>query len=77
MRAGKHIFCEKPLALNEALFKTVDATWYFFARQEAEFVEAIREGRQPAVSGADGRETVRLIEAIYDSGRKGLPVALA
>jgi len=57
-------------AEDEAFFRKIDATWYFFALQESDFVDAIREDREPAVSGADGRETVRLIEAIYDSGRR-------
>jgi len=75
--AGEETNLERWKAGDEAFFKTVDATWYYFARQEAEFVDALREGRPPAVSGADGRETVRLIEAIYQSGRTGLPAALA
>lgn len=74
---GQEASLERWKAEDEAFFRTVDATWYFFARQEAEFVEAFREGRPPAVSGADGRETVRLIQAIYESGRSGLPATLA
>jgi predicted dehydrogenase len=58
---------------DEELFKKVDATWYFFSLQIADFAQAIRENRQPAVTGRDGRETVRLMEAIYASGREGKP----
>jgi predicted dehydrogenase len=61
-------------AEDEAFFKKIDATWYFFALQNADFIDAIREGREPAVTGRDGREAVRLIEAIYASGRKGQAV---
>lgn len=61
-------------AEDEAFFKTVDATWYFFALQLAEFAQAIREGRDCAVPGREGREAVRLMEAIYASGREGAPV---
>lgn len=61
-------------AEDEALFKTVDATWWFFARQIEDFSASVREGRPPAVSGRDGRETVRLMEGIYESGRAGGPV---
>ncbi len=57
-------------AEDEAFFRKIDATWYFFALQESEFIDAIREDRDPAVTGADGREAVRLMEAIYDSGRR-------
>jgi UDP-N-acetyl-2-amino-2-deoxyglucuronate dehydrogenase len=59
---------------DEAFFKTIDATWFFFALQVAEFAQAIREGRDCAVDGRQGRESVRLMEAIYASGRSGAPV---
>jgi predicted dehydrogenase len=61
-------------AEDEAFFKTIDATWWFFARQIEDFSAAAREGRPPAVAGADGRGAVRLMEAIYASGRAGAPV---
>ena len=61
-------------AEDEALFGKVDATWHFFALQHADFAEAIMEGRDCAVTGRDGREAVRLMEAIYASGREGKPV---
>ena len=60
-------------AEDEALFKAVDPTWHFFALQLADFAAAIREGRDCAVTGRDGREAVRLIEGIYASGREGGP----
>lgn len=61
-------------AEDEAFFKNIDATWWFFARQVEEFAAAVREGRPPAVTGRDGREAVRLMEGIYESGRTGGPV---
>ncbi len=61
-------------AEDEAFFKAVDATWWFFARQVEDFAAAVREGRPPAVSGGDGRQTIRLMEGIYQSGRAGVPV---
>ena len=43
----------------------------------ADFVEAIREGRDPLVTGAEARRAVELIAAIYASGREdGRPVRL-
>lgn len=60
-------------AEDEALFKAVDPTWHFFALQLADFALSIREGRDCAVTGRDGREAVRLMEAIYASGREGRP----
>ncbi|NLL25454.1 MAG: Gfo/Idh/MocA family oxidoreductase [Sphaerochaeta sp.] len=56
------------------LFREVDATTYFFTLQLEDFTQAILEDRDPASSGYDGRETVKLIEGIYQSGRTGKPV---
>lgn len=41
-----------------------------------DFLRAIEEDRQPICSGLEGRRSVELIEAIYESSRKGLPVNL-
>ena len=57
-------------AEDEAFFAKIDATWYFFAQQIAEFADAVRTGRPPAVSGEDGREAVRLFEGIYRADPK-------
>ena len=62
---------------DEAFFKTVDATTYFFARQIEDLVRAIHEGSIPLVTGEDGRETVRIIEGIYRSGRTHEAVAFS
>ena len=40
-------------------------------RQLADFVEAIRQNRAPAVDGREGRKAVQLICAIYESNRTG------
>jgi predicted dehydrogenase len=57
-------------------FGGIEATEYFHARQFADFAEAIRTGKPPAVSAEDGRATVALIQAIYRSGREKRPVQL-
>lgn len=59
------------------LFGRVDPTTHFFALQLADFAAALREGRPPAVTGADGRAAVALFEAIYRSGREGRPAVPA
>jgi predicted dehydrogenase len=46
-------------------------------RQIADFVGALREGRPPAVQGAEGRRAVEIILAIYRSAESGLPVSLS
>ena len=41
-----------------------------------DFLRAIQTGRPPICDGREGRRSVELIEAIYESSRKGLPVGL-
>ena len=41
-----------------------------------DFVAAIRDGRDPLCSGAEGRRSVAVVEAIYESARKGCAVEL-
>ncbi|HID95066.1 MAG TPA: Gfo/Idh/MocA family oxidoreductase [Candidatus Latescibacteria bacterium] len=44
--------------------------------QIKDFVEAIREGREPQVNGEEGRRTVELITAIYESAKTGKEVTI-
>jgi len=39
-------------------------------------VDALREGRAPALAGHEGRKAVAFVNAIYDSAERGVPVAL-
>jgi predicted dehydrogenase len=48
----------------------------FHALQLREFLAAVREGRDPAVTGEEGRKTVEIIQALYRSGQTGAPVRL-
>ncbi len=57
------------------LFGRIDGTTHFFSLQIAEYVAALEAGREPAVTGLDGRAVVELFEAIYRSGREGRPIA--
>lgn len=41
-----------------------------------EFVESIREGRTPAITGDDGLRGVEIVSAAYDSVQSGQPVSL-
>ena len=51
-------------AEDEAFFKTINPTVYFFTCQLDDFCGAIQDGRPPSSSGEDGRETVRFIETL-------------
>jgi predicted dehydrogenase len=42
----------------------------------AHFVECVREGRRPALSGEDGRGVLEIVCAAYESARTGQRVAL-
>ena len=46
------------------------------AEQLKEFAAAVREGREPAVTGEWGRDMVRIIIAGYESHKRGIPVSL-
>jgi UDP-N-acetyl-2-amino-2-deoxyglucuronate dehydrogenase len=46
------------------------------AAQLAEFLAAIDNGHQPAVTAASARETLQVICAVYESARTGRPVAI-
>jgi Predicted dehydrogenases and related proteins len=43
-------------------------------RQIQDLVEAIREGRRPAVDGHEGRKAVAIVRAIYESAERGVVV---
>jgi UDP-N-acetyl-2-amino-2-deoxyglucuronate dehydrogenase len=45
-------------------------------RQLADFVDAVRNNREPAVDGKEGRKAVQLITAIYESNRTEKTVKL-
>ena len=46
----------------------------YHARQIADLVAAIRAGRRPLVDAVEGRKSVAILLAIYESSRTGLPV---
>jgi predicted dehydrogenase len=56
------------------LFRTIDATKHYHRLQIRDFLQAVLEGREPMVSGEEGRKTVEIFTAIYRSQRDGRPV---
>jgi predicted dehydrogenase len=72
---GEQDLLDKYRREDEAFFKTLEergsATVYFFICQLEDFCAAIQDGRPPAVSGEEGRETVRFIETLLKTGRQG------
>ncbi|MBN2469325.1 MAG: Gfo/Idh/MocA family oxidoreductase [Anaerolineae bacterium] len=61
-------------AEDRAVFEQVDAALHYIMLQDQDFVRAIIEDRQPAVTGEDGRVTVEMFTAIYRSQRDRAPV---
>lgn len=63
---------------TEAGGPAVTRTWGTSAagylRQYADFVEAVRSGRPPAVTAQDGRDAVAIVAGVYESSRTGREV---
>jgi predicted dehydrogenase len=41
-----------------------------------EFAAAIRENRQPAIAAGDGRQVLKILDAVFESGRSGCAVPI-
>lgn len=63
-------------AEDRELARARDVATHYHAVQVRDFLEACAAGRSPAVSAADGRAVVEMIQAVYRSARDGRPVRL-
>ncbi|AEJ20944.1 Gfo/Idh/MocA family protein [Gracilinema caldarium] len=63
-------------AQDADFFGIIDTTLYFHGLQIKDFADAIVQNRPPLVDGKEGRKTVALIEAIYQSGKERRPISL-
>lgn len=61
-------------AEDRARFEKIDATTHYHALQMQDFLRAVREGRPPRVSGAEGRIVVEMFTAIYRSQQERRPI---
>ena len=61
---------------DKAAFESVDPTLHYHRMQIQEFLRSVSAGRDPMVTGLDGRKTVELFTAIYRSQQTGGPIAL-
>jgi UDP-N-acetyl-2-amino-2-deoxyglucuronate dehydrogenase len=52
----------------------INVMTYYHERQIEDFLEAIIEDREPAVTGEEGRKVVEMFTAIYRSQRDGRPI---
>ena len=61
-------------AADRAAGSTVGIVEHYLELQVRDFLEAVRDGREPAVTGADGLAVTELVDAIYRAGREGRSV---
>ncbi len=61
-------------AEDRARFREIDATRHYHELQIGDFLRAIVDGRDPMVTGEQGRVVVEMFAAIYQSNRERRPV---
>lgn len=59
---------------DSEFFQQIDATTFYMKEQIEDFILALKDNREPLVTGEQGRKTVELFTAIYRSARDGKPV---
>lgn len=65
-----------PTATASPASATWGTTAAGYIRQYTDFVDAVRTGRPPVVTGQDGRNAVEIVTAAYESARTGRSVSL-
>lgn len=65
-----------PTATGSPASATWGTTAAGYIRQYTDFVDAVRTGRAPVVTGEDGRNAVEIVTAAYESARTGRSVSL-
>jgi UDP-N-acetyl-2-amino-2-deoxyglucuronate dehydrogenase len=63
-------------ATDRARFQAIDPIAHYHSLQIQDFLQAIRAGRPPLVTGEDGRAVVEIFSAIYESNKNRSAVSL-
>jgi UDP-N-acetyl-2-amino-2-deoxyglucuronate dehydrogenase len=71
---GEEDLLEKWISEDTETFNNCDPTVKYIQYQIEDYLYSIGNGRDPSVTGEDGRRTVELFTAIYRSTRDNLPV---
>lgn len=71
---GEEGLLEKWREEDTKAFHAVDATEHYHYLQVGDFIRDVLAGKDPEVTGRDGRGTVEIFTAIYRSQRDGKPV---
>jgi UDP-N-acetyl-2-amino-2-deoxyglucuronate dehydrogenase len=61
---------------DRANFDAMSSTQHYFNLQDQDFLLSILEDRDPLITGEEGRVTVEIFTAIYQSTKSGLPIKL-
>jgi len=72
--SGEEKMLEGFIREDQELFDRIDPMVHFIRLQIEEFLDALETGRDPLVTGEDGRKTVELFTAVYRSARDRVPV---
>ena len=72
--AGQENLLEGWQKEDREFFNSVNAMEYYHRLQIQDFLEAVLQDSEPAVTGQDGRKTVEIFTAIYRSQRDGTPI---
>lgn len=59
---------------DTAFFKTIDPVEYYIRLQNRDFILAVLNDTKPLVTAKDGRKTVEIFTAIYQSTKNNIPV---
>ncbi len=58
-------------------FRRIDPVVHYHALQDRDFLQAVREGREPLTTAREGRVVVAMFTAIYQSNRERRAVRMA
>jgi UDP-N-acetyl-2-amino-2-deoxyglucuronate dehydrogenase len=61
-------------AEDRSRFRQINATTHYHQLQIQDFLDAVRDGRRPLLTGEDGRAVVEMFTAIYRSNRERRPI---
>lgn len=70
---GEETFLKTWEQEDKSFFNTIDAVEYYIRQQDRDFILAILNDTDPLVTGEEGRKTVELFTAIYQSSKTNLP----
>jgi predicted dehydrogenase len=71
---GEEHLRAKWLEEDRAFFSRIDPIAHYHELQIKDFLQAVGQGREPLITGEDGRRTVELFTAIYRSNTTGAAV---